>query len=271
MNRWLKHHFADKRAPAVGRHRLMFMIVGAQLLNNAKAALADQQRLATAARGASSAVEARRTSCRRTLHCSRRRRRAGRPPSAPTMTCKGDDARQYAQDIAPSPWAAGAMAARQTFNLQVPGSSPGRPTDRPLARRSPPASKCCVAGSLEVHWLSQHFVGTAAPLRRESMRVRWAAVSSDELSHSCAHCGFEPFTPMWEFESSVIGLCDDDRYPGRCLLVLRTHHEHLEEVPLPLMASFAAEVQTAGRAVRDVPTPAASTTPRSATRMRTCT
>ncbi len=49
INRSLKQHFTDKRAPAVGRHRIMFMLICAGLLNNAKAALAHQQRLQQAA------------------------------------------------------------------------------------------------------------------------------------------------------------------------------------------------------------------------------
>jgi len=49
INRWHKQRYDDTRAPAVGRHRLMFMLLCSGLLNNAKAALAHQQRLRPAA------------------------------------------------------------------------------------------------------------------------------------------------------------------------------------------------------------------------------
>jgi hypothetical protein len=49
MNRWLKQHFNDKRAPAVGIGRIMFMLICAALLNNAKAVLAQHVRLRQAA------------------------------------------------------------------------------------------------------------------------------------------------------------------------------------------------------------------------------
>jgi hypothetical protein len=49
INRWFKQRWTDGRAPAVGRHRFMFMLLCGVLLNNAKDALAHEQRRRRAA------------------------------------------------------------------------------------------------------------------------------------------------------------------------------------------------------------------------------
>lgn len=49
----------------------------------------------------------------------------------------------------------------------------------------------------------------------------------------CERCGFELYLPVDApvLGPSVLGLYDDARFPGRCILVYRRHVEHLESLP----------------------------------------
>jgi diadenosine tetraphosphate (Ap4A) HIT family hydrolase len=49
-----------------------------------------------------------------------------------------------------------------------------------------------------------------------------------------------------------VGLYDDGRFPGRLLVSLNPHYEHLEEVPEHLAHSFTSDIQFASRMLRKV-------------------
>lgn len=66
----------------------------------------------------------------------------------------------------------------------------------------------------------------------------------------CDECGFSLWAPIGRLGVSSLGLYDDARYPGRCLLVLGEHHEDFAELPLDLTQAFVADAQHAGRAIR---------------------
>lgn len=68
--------------------------------------------------------------------------------------------------------------------------------------------------------------------------------------YSCVSCKFSLFTPIAELGVSVLGLYDDARFPGRCLLVLRDHYDDLVDVPESLTSSFMSDAKRAARAIQ---------------------
>lgn len=70
--------------------------------------------------------------------------------------------------------------------------------------------------------------------------------------YHCAECGFELWVPIGMLNVTASGLYDDDRFPGRCLVALTTHVEHLDELDDDQLASFMSDVREVGRAVREV-------------------
>lgn len=69
------------------------------------------------------------------------------------------------------------------------------------------------------------------------------------LGYSCRACGFSLWVPVAHLEVSSVGFYDDERFPGRCLVALRDHHEHLAHLPPDITNAFIADVQAVGRAL----------------------
>lgn len=76
----------------------------------------------------------------------------------------------------------------------------------------------------------------------------------DHTFTACSVCGFAVRQPVAVLSASNAGLYPDSRYPGRVILSLRPHYEHLDEVPAPLAMMFLADVARVSRALRGVPT-----------------
>lgn len=70
-----------------------------------------------------------------------------------------------------------------------------------------------------------------------------------DIRYVCATCGFALWRPLRRLSVSVLGLYDDGRFPGRCLLALDAHHDDLALVPPDLLAAYMADVQAAGSAI----------------------
>lgn len=70
--------------------------------------------------------------------------------------------------------------------------------------------------------------------------------------YSCATCGFDLWIPVVSLSVSEVGFYDDGRFPGRCLVVLRDHEEHLTDLPTTLLHGFMSDVQRVGGGVRSV-------------------
>jgi diadenosine tetraphosphate (Ap4A) HIT family hydrolase len=70
------------------------------------------------------------------------------------------------------------------------------------------------------------------------------------MSYTCGVCGFELWHFIAQFDASVVGLVDDDRFPGRCIVVLREHYDHLDEVPPALAGALFADAAAVGRVLR---------------------
>lgn len=70
------------------------------------------------------------------------------------------------------------------------------------------------------------------------------------LAYQCSVCGFSVWRPIVAFDSSTLGLYDDHRFPGRCLLVLRRHVEQLETLDGPALTTFMQEATRSGEAIK---------------------
>lgn len=49
-------------------------------------------------------------------------------------------------------------------------------------------------------------------------------------SPKCKTCNFELYHPVYVDKYFSVGLYDDVRYPGRCILMVNDHYEHLDEM-----------------------------------------
>jgi hypothetical protein len=63
-------------------------------------------------------------------------------------------------------------------------------------------------------------------------------------------CGFMLWNPIATSEFSRLGLYDDARFPGRCILRLNTHYDSFEELPADVLMSFMADIQSSMSAIR---------------------
>jgi diadenosine tetraphosphate (Ap4A) HIT family hydrolase len=68
----------------------------------------------------------------------------------------------------------------------------------------------------------------------------------------CELCGFELWTPIAALRVSTVGLYDDARFPGRCILVYNNHVEDLTELDERSTSRFMADVKDVARAVGHV-------------------
>jgi diadenosine tetraphosphate (Ap4A) HIT family hydrolase len=58
--------------------------------------------------------------------------------------------------------------------------------------------------------------------------------------------------PILEGPTSALGLYNDDRFPGRCLLALRDHFDHFDEVPASLQAHLFNDAARVGHVLRSL-------------------
>jgi len=70
------------------------------------------------------------------------------------------------------------------------------------------------------------------------------------MSWACQHCGFDLWVPVATVGVSEVGFYDDGRFPGRCIVALREHYEHLDEVPAELRRGFSDDVARVGSVLR---------------------
>ncbi|MEW6280783.1 MAG: HIT family protein [Candidatus Eremiobacterota bacterium] len=75
------------------------------------------------------------------------------------------------------------------------------------------------------------------------------------MEYRCAVCSFRLWQPIARLGVSTLGLYDDARFPGRCLLVLNEHHDDFSTLNPELTARFVADVQLVGRAIRTALSP----------------
>jgi diadenosine tetraphosphate (Ap4A) HIT family hydrolase len=68
--------------------------------------------------------------------------------------------------------------------------------------------------------------------------------------YKCPVCSFTLWVPIVDFEVSSLGLYNDARFPGRCILVLKQHEEDFASLSRPIVNSFIADTQRSGRAIQ---------------------
>jgi diadenosine tetraphosphate (Ap4A) HIT family hydrolase len=68
--------------------------------------------------------------------------------------------------------------------------------------------------------------------------------------YECPVCSFRVWLPLAELSVSLLGLYDDARYPGRCILVLKEHAEDFASLPSRLTVPFVDDAQRAARTIR---------------------
>ncbi len=66
----------------------------------------------------------------------------------------------------------------------------------------------------------------------------------------CGKCGFTLHNPVAILSVSNVGMYDDARYPGRLIVTLRRHYEHLDELRAETTNMFMADVQKCSRILR---------------------
>lgn len=74
--------------------------------------------------------------------------------------------------------------------------------------------------------------------------------ANNDPSFACDECGFEIWHPIARLSQSTLGLYDDRRWPGRCLLVLNEHHDHFEEVTSEIAQEFVSDIRLVGTVLK---------------------
>jgi diadenosine tetraphosphate (Ap4A) HIT family hydrolase len=71
------------------------------------------------------------------------------------------------------------------------------------------------------------------------------------LDHcACSDCGFELWLPLAALSVCDVGMYDDARFPGRMIVSLREHVEHLDEVRPDLLSCLMQDVTAASTVLR---------------------
>jgi diadenosine tetraphosphate (Ap4A) HIT family hydrolase len=70
------------------------------------------------------------------------------------------------------------------------------------------------------------------------------------LSVACDKCGFGLTEPIAALAVSDLGFISDDRFPGRCVVMLHQHATELFDVSPAVRHAFADDVSAAARAIK---------------------
>lgn len=69
---------------------------------------------------------------------------------------------------------------------------------------------------------------------------------------ACPDCGFDLWLPIVSLSHSSVGLYSDVRFPGRSIVSLAQHYDHLDEVPPDTLLGFMADVKNCITAIKVV-------------------
>jgi diadenosine tetraphosphate (Ap4A) HIT family hydrolase len=72
------------------------------------------------------------------------------------------------------------------------------------------------------------------------------------MEFRCETCSFELWTPVLKLQAGFLGLYDDARFPGRCLLPTLKHFAELGDMPGKLRCTFVDETTQVADAIRRV-------------------
>lgn len=68
---------------------------------------------------------------------------------------------------------------------------------------------------------------------------------------ACRDCGFDLYLPVSNLAVSSLGLYDDLRFPGRCILSLNAHYDDMVDVPQEMLNSFMEDARKAIKVIMD--------------------
>lgn len=71
-------------------------------------------------------------------------------------------------------------------------------------------------------------------------------------NEACDVCGFKLWLPISQLRRSYLGLYDDARFPGRCILAFSSHEEQLWDLDSESAAAFMEDARDAARAIARV-------------------
>lgn len=71
------------------------------------------------------------------------------------------------------------------------------------------------------------------------------------LPVACQDCGFDLYIPVFNFAVSSLGLYDDSRFPGRCILSLNTHYDDMVNIPQDVLNAFMEEARKAIKVIME--------------------
>lgn len=66
----------------------------------------------------------------------------------------------------------------------------------------------------------------------------------------CSVCSFELWIPVSSLEIASLGIYNDARFPGRCILALNRHADSLEELSPAELGDFMLAITRSSRAIR---------------------
>jgi diadenosine tetraphosphate (Ap4A) HIT family hydrolase len=76
------------------------------------------------------------------------------------------------------------------------------------------------------------------------------ASSDVDVEYMCPVCDFALWLPLVKLKVSVLGLYDDARFPGRCILALNEHAEDFSRLKSQVARDFFEDCQKAARAIQ---------------------
>ena len=75
-------------------------------------------------------------------------------------------------------------------------------------------------------------------------------ITEPESVPACSQCGFELWNPIARLRVSTLGLYDDARFPGRCILVFDSHVEDVLELSPDEAGAYLADTRIAALAIQ---------------------
>lgn len=73
-----------------------------------------------------------------------------------------------------------------------------------------------------------------------------------EEETGCSECGFELWLPIAPLNDCHLGLYDDSRFPGRCILMFDKHYNHFDELTDDEAFKFFIAIQVSVKAIKTV-------------------
>lgn len=79
--------------------------------------------------------------------------------------------------------------------------------------------------------------------------------TSERPVYTCETCAFSLWLPIAQLSVSTLGLYDDARFPGRCLLAFHRHEEDLTALAPDDLSGFMKDLQRSSRAISSATKP----------------